>query len=155
MLDLAVLREHQAQPDEAIALIREALKTQPDAVELKNNLAWFLAGYRDQPAAALKLIDQAIESAGPLPALLDTKGVVLLASGRAQDAVAVLEKSVQARDATAPRFLHLAEAYQAIGKGAEARQLLGKVEAAGTNTLSPRDRQALLKLKAAVPGREL
>ncbi len=151
LLDLAVLREYQGQPDEAIALTQRALKSQPEAVELQNNLAWFLAGYKNAGPAALDLIERAIAAVGPYPSLLDTKGVSLLAAGRSQDAIRTLEESVQSNGVPATRWLHLAEAYRDAEQPVEARKMLDKAEAAGLRNLAPRDRRAVLKLKATLP----
>jgi len=148
LLNLAVLREYQGRPEQAVALTRKGLQLQPQAVELQNNLAWFLAAYLNDHVAAQDLIDRAIQAAGPLPALLDTQGVALLAAGRTADAVRVLESSTQGELVSAARWLHLAEAYHQAGNKDDAMRRLELAEKCGVNALTPRDRRAYLRLKA-------
>jgi tetratricopeptide (TPR) repeat protein len=147
LMELAVLREYQGQADQAVGLTEQALELQPQAVELKNNLAWFLAAYHGDHATAEQWIEQAIQAVGPLPALLDTKGIVLLTAGRTEEAVTVFEASLQASNPPAVRLLHLAEAYHQAGRLDDARRLLAQAESSGLTRLSPRDRSAFLKLK--------
>ena len=141
----------QNKTDEAIELTRRALDRQPESVALQNNLAWFLAVYAGDPAAARPLIDQAIETAGELPPLLDTKGVVLLAQDQADAAIEVLEKSVEGAAVPSARYLHLAEAYQRAGRESDALRMLRQAEDGSLLELSPRDRKALVSLKVALP----
>lgn len=148
LVNLSILREHQGRPDDAIALTRKALQQFPKAVELKNNLAWFLSAYQKDHQTALTLIEDAIAAVGPVPALLDTQGVILLALGRTDDAVRVLETSVQGDDVPAALLLHLAEAYHQAGRNDEARSTLAEAESRGLVNLSPRDRHAHVRLKA-------
>ncbi len=148
LMNLAVLREYQSRPEEAVALSRQALQMRPQAVELKNNLAWFLSAYQDQHAAALELIDEAIQAAGPLPALHDTRGFVLLAAGRTEEAITELETCVRGDAVPAARLLHLAEAYRKAGRIEEARRLVDRAESRGLSKLPPRDRRTYLALKA-------
>ncbi len=147
MLNLSVLREYQGRPAESIELLRAALEQRPRAIELKNNLAWFLAAYGNAASDAEKLIDEAIAAAGPLPALLDTRGVVLLAESRFEEAAKVLEECTQGDDVPVARLLHLAEAYRQLGRVEDAKRLVARVEARGINHLPPRDRRAYLKLR--------
>jgi Tfp pilus assembly protein PilF len=150
LLNLAVLREYQGRPEEAVALTRQALQQQPQAVELKNNLAWFLTAYLNDQATAQTLVEQAIQTAGPLPPLLDTQGVVLLAAGKLPEAIRALEASTQGDLVPAARFLHLAEAYQQAGRNEDVQRLLTRAEQQGVSGLAPRDRRAYLRLKAQI-----
>lgn len=145
--NLSVLRESEGRPDDAIALTRKALEIQPQAIELKNNLAWFLAAYRNQHAEAEKLINEAIKDVGPEPMLLDTRGVILLVAGRSAEAIEPLETAVK-QAGTPVRLLHLAEAYRRAGRAEDSNRLLAQAESQGLNELGPWDRQVYLKLKA-------
>jgi len=148
LLNLSVLREYQGRPEEAIALTRQALQLRPEAVEFQNNLAWFLVAYQNDHATALELVEAGIKTVGPLPTLLDTQGVALLAAGRTADAIVALESSALGDTVSAARMLHLAEAYHQAGRKEEARQQLERAEARGVSELTPRDRRAYLRLKA-------
>src|SRR5262249_10113983 len=68
---------------------------------------------------AMIRIDHAIEVAGPEPELTDTRAIVLLAQGRAADAIAVLENAA-ARAPSASKFCHLALAYEKANRQEEA-----------------------------------
>jgi tetratricopeptide (TPR) repeat protein len=112
MLQLAVLRNYQGRYQEAEQLFTEVLerdKRQPVAL---NNLACMLAR-RDGKAKgeyALGLVNQSIEILGPLPSVLDTRGMIYLALGRGGEAVKDLEEAVA--DAPNPEiYFHLAQAY--------------------------------------------
>ena len=72
---------------DAIAAYRAALRSQPDALVAKNNLAWLLAASADaslrEPAEALRLADAAAEATQRGDAgVLDTLAVSLAANGR-------------------------------------------------------------------------
>jgi tetratricopeptide (TPR) repeat protein len=111
LLQLADLQDARGQFGESEALYRQALDREPRDFVAANNLAWLLAQRAGQAAEALRLIDRAIEIAGPKAELLDTRATVYLAQGRAEQAVADLE--VATRDApSGDRFFRLARAYQ-------------------------------------------
>jgi tetratricopeptide (TPR) repeat protein len=111
---LAELHDLRGDYRQAIADNVEALRQAPNNVVVLNNLAWLLAlkegGKGDE---AQRLIDRAVDVAGPLPALLDTRGMVLLASGKARQAVADLEQAVAARPTTPEGYFRLARALHA------------------------------------------
>jgi hypothetical protein len=83
------------------------------AAIVANNLAFHLA-QPETATEALELVNRAIGELGPHPDLLDTRGVVLVAAGKATQALADLQEAVLAPSAA--KFLHLALAQ------AEARQ---------------------------------
>jgi len=68
---------------------------------IQNNLAFLLALEGDSHEEALKLIQAAIDEAGPHPALLDTRGVVHLTGGNADLAIKDLLQVV----AQAPKLM--------------------------------------------------
>lgn len=59
--------------------------------EALNNLAWFLATKNVELPRALAAIDAALVKQAPIPAHLDTKGLVLLRMGRYREAVAAYD----------------------------------------------------------------
>lgn len=114
-----------------------------------NNLAFFLA----EPATAAdarKLIDAAIEQLGPLPDLLDTRGLVRLAEGDARGAIEDLQDAILAPSSL--KYLHLAAAELANGDRSAAEKALEKARKAGLGTvrLVGQDTARLRKLEDAL-----
>jgi tetratricopeptide (TPR) repeat protein len=137
MLGLGNLRERQGKFPEAEALYRRDIEQGGgDKMVSLNNLAWLIA-LRDGKLSrtALDLINRAIDRRGPLPELLDTRGVVYLKGGDARRAIEDLKQSV-AGAPTAAKYFHLAEAYLADNRKDEGRQSLEKARAAGLTTES-------------------
>jgi Tfp pilus assembly protein PilF len=153
----AELRSLEARPADAEVIYRELLASNElDATQkaiVSNNLAFHLA----KPATvteAQELIDRAIDEIGPLPDLLDTRGMVFLAAGKNREAVADLQEAVlQASDV---KFLHLAWAQLQAGDQSAARQALesGRRKGLAAPRLSPADRKMLGDLEAALGSAE-
>ena len=140
----------QGRFDEAEELFRRLLAGNPDNADALNNLAWLLA-LRDQGKAqeALELIDRAIDVAGAVPSLLDTRAVVLIRAGQLDQAVEDLSNA-RASNAPKPSFaLHLAWAYHAEGKTDEARKAFQQAEILGwkPEKSDPLERSLMDKLR--------
>ena len=88
-----------------------------------DNLGYILASQKQQPELALKLIDAAIDVLGPSAEFCDTRGLALLAAGRAPQAVAELREAADATP-TGEVFFHLARALAAAGELDAARRAL-------------------------------
>ena len=71
---LADLRTLQGNYPEAEAIYRRSLGANRDNVEALNNLAWQVALREGSPQEALKLVDRALEIAGPEPDLAGHQG---------------------------------------------------------------------------------
>jgi predicted Zn-dependent protease len=114
-----------------------------------NNMAWTLCENLDQPAEALRRVDEAIQRVGRQPGLLDTRGVILTRLGKADDAVKDLEGAAAGPRPTASSYFHLARAYALAGQAGKARDALGRAEKAGLapDKLEPRDRRDLDDLR--------
>ena len=116
---------------------------------VSNNLAFHLAK-PETVGEAEKLIEQAIAELGPLPDLLDTRGMVRLAAGRNAEAVADLqEATLQPTDV---KYLHLAWAQLRSGDEAGARSTLeaGRRRGLTKLKLAPDERQRLGELETAL-----
>jgi len=116
---------------------------------VSNNLAFHLA----EPATAAearRLIEAAIEEIGPLPDLLDTRGLVRLAGGDAAGAVADLREACL--QPSAAKYLHLAAAELAAGDEQAAGEALAKARTAGLEraVMSPADAARLRDLDRAL-----
>jgi tetratricopeptide (TPR) repeat protein len=145
----AELRDFQGRYEEARALYTEALKQGSADPVLLNNLAWLLVLDSGRSKEALELINRALEAAGPVGGLLDTRAVIYLALGRTEDARRDLEKAV--KDAPTPaRYFHLALAHHAGKNPAAAAQALQKARALGLTLshLHPLERNSYERLTA-------
>jgi tetratricopeptide (TPR) repeat protein len=149
----AELRGLEGRRDDAVAIYRRVL----DADDLapagrmiaRNNLAMLLA--RGETAdEARRLIDAAIADQGPHPSLIDTQGVVLLATGAVDEAIAALREALL--DPSPEKHLHLACALAARRRFEAARRSLAEARKAGLDVrrLDPDDRERLEAVEAAI-----
>jgi tetratricopeptide (TPR) repeat protein len=148
--NLGAIWLRQGRFDQAEAAFRRVLSTVPYDIDALNNLAWLLA-LRDQgkTSVALELIDRAIDARGPVPALIDTRAVVLIRAGQLDKAVEHLNQA-KASNAGNPSFaLHLAWAYHAQGRIDQARTELKEAEKLGLRpmALDPLERAIVQKLR--------
>lgn len=130
LVSVATVRILQQRMDEAERLLRQALGVDGKHVLAMNNLATLLAEKPGGRPEALKLVDGAMDAAGPQPALLDTKGWILLVDGKPGESVRFLEGASSTLDAD-PRFrFHLALAYERQGELKKARDAFKMVRRA-------------------------
>ncbi len=141
-------REAEAEAMYRKLLTRDRLEPMQAAI-ISNNLAFHLAE-PTTAAEAKKLIDTAIETIGPHPDLLDTRGLVKLALGEDREAVADLEQAIL--KPTDVKFLHLAYAHLRAGDKSAARAALeqGRKKGLDTERLSRSDRSRLRELETAL-----
>ncbi len=146
---LAALCNLEGRYGEASELYRRVLARDPRDALAMNNLAYLLALREDKGAEALQLLRRAEQAVGELPDLLDTRAVVCLTLGRGEEAVAVLE-DLLVEVPSAGGYFHLAQAYRAARKPAEATVALKKALGMGLKPgdLHPLERPALQKLRA-------
>ena len=83
------------------------LQQSPNNVIALNNMAWLVSMWKGEHDRAEKLVDQAIGKAGPVAALLDTRGTIRLNSGDYDKAIADFRDAVAMDDSPSNRF-HLA-----------------------------------------------
>jgi tetratricopeptide (TPR) repeat protein len=143
----------EGKPEEAERIYRSIIDRKDleptQRAVVSNNLAFHLAK-PDTAAEAGRLIDAAVAHLGPLPDLLDTRGMVRLAQGDNTAAVDDLAEAVlQPSDV---KFLHLAWAQFRSGDEAAARKSLeaGRRKGLALSRLSPDDRQRLGELEKAL-----
>jgi tetratricopeptide (TPR) repeat protein len=155
MLLHADLLSLAGRDDDAVAIYRDLLarKDLPpvQTAVIANNLAYLLA-QPDTASEAGKLIDAALVELGPNPDILDTRGVVLLAAGKTDEAIATLQDAVLVPSAA--KYLHLACALAAGRRMDEARKALSEAKTLGLDpqTLSHDDRRRLATLETAFGG---
>lgn len=135
--------------DEAEVLYREVLEKEPRNPVAMNNLALLLALRGGREQEPLRLINQAIASAGNDPALLDSRATIYMALGEPQKAAADLVKALQGRE-TALGLFHVAQVKQRMGQLKEARQRLAQALDTGLvpEALHPLERPFLKQLQS-------
>jgi len=148
--ELISLDENEADAERSYRTLLAS--TDLDATQraiVSNNLAFHLATPATV-AEAGRLIEAAIAELGPLPDLLDTRGLVRLVAGDVAGAVADLREACLQPSAT--KFLHLAAAELAAGDERAARLTLAKARAAGIERLamSPADADRLRAIDEAL-----
>ena len=129
-------------------LDRKDLSPQQAAVA-SNNLAFHLAA----PATATeaeRLVARAVAEMGPLPDILDTRGLVLLEMGRAPEAIADFNESLLIPTAT--KYLHLASALASDQQLEAARKAFAEAKKIGLvpHHLSNGDQGRLKALETAL-----
>jgi tetratricopeptide (TPR) repeat protein len=139
----AILRR-QGRFEDEVGLYRKLLAIDPANIVARNNLAWGLAHDLGKPAEALVEVDRVIKQAGPLPAAIDTRGMILSKLGRLDEAIADLEKAAKV-DPSAVHQIHLARAYAQAGRLGDRRKALelARLAAANPSALEPEDRAEL------------
>lgn len=117
-LHLASLADLQEDYTEQIRIYREFLRREDvrdrEKAIVWNNLAFLLAADGKQPDEALRLIEQAVEILGPVPELLDTRAMALLAAGKPQEALTDLNLAI-AESPSGVMYFHRARVHQALG----------------------------------------
>jgi tetratricopeptide (TPR) repeat protein len=114
MLTLGDMRFMQERYGEAENYYRELLHDNPGHAVALNNLALLLALQGKNLDESLSLINKAIEIAGPLSSMLDTRASVYIARGEAEKAIKDMDEVV-ADGATPVRLFHQAQALE-LGK---------------------------------------
>jgi cellulose synthase operon protein C len=129
-------------------LDRKDLSAQQAAVA-SNNLAFHLTAPATA-AEAERLVDRAIAELGPLPDVLDTRGLVLLEMGRAPAAIADFNESLLIPTAT--KYLHLASALASEQQLEAARKAFADAKKLGLipHQLSTGDQGRLKALETAL-----
>jgi exosortase len=149
---MANLRYVSGSRDEAISLYRKAISLKPEYKLAINNLALVLADRPDGIQEALKIVDGAIAKFNADSTLLDTKGQVLVLLGRPQEALPLLSEAASSQATDPVVVLHLANAYLAAGRSAEARSAYRRARAlnVAAAVVTPNDRAILERLEAHV-----
>jgi tetratricopeptide (TPR) repeat protein len=126
----ALLRHLQGRYRDEVGLYRNMLDMSPPNYLFLNNMAWTYSEELKDPKEGLKWADEAVAKLGPLPAVLDTRGVILTRLSEYDKAVRDLESAI--RDVPAGSFFyHLARAYLKMGKPDQARKQRDRAVEAG------------------------
>jgi hypothetical protein len=138
-----------------MALYGRVLEKDAGHVTALNNLAWLLA-LRGRVGEGLKLVNRAIDAAGPGPGLLDTRAVAYLARGERDSALlAVRDLEATVAEASSPTTLfHLARAYELAGRRPDARRAwrAALAQGLGPNRIHPLELDAFRRLSETLHG---
>jgi tetratricopeptide (TPR) repeat protein len=147
---LANIRALQQRGEEACALLRQVLALEPKNVVALNNLATLLAEQPGKEKEAADYVDRAIQLVGPKPALLDTKGTILMGLGKTDQAAQLLHDATRSPDPDPRYHFHLAVAYDRLGEVGKAREELAKARRGelSRSILTATDRKLLADLDA-------
>ena len=151
LMIMAEVLTRQDRYEQTEAIYREVLRKNGDDVVAMNNLAVFLALRGTHGDESLELINRAIEIAGPVSALLDSRAMVYLAMSRPRLALADLEKAIA--DTPRPtRHFHRAQAYHQLGQDTAAAEAFNEAERLDlrAEVLYPLEVPAFQSLKAAL-----
>src|SRR5262249_24295098 len=111
LLQLALIYHLKREFPREVAVYERLLAAQPSNFQFLNNMAWTLSEEMRRPEDGLRRADEAIARAGPMPQLLDTRGVILTRLGRLGDAVKDLETAAAGMPRDPTVHYHLARAY--------------------------------------------
>lgn len=125
--DLKQLRE---QFDEAASIYRGILARDVRNVIALNNLAFLISMRDSKDEESIRLIDAGLAITGPHPELLDTRGTILTRSGRTDEALADLQRSISDSPSPVKQF-HLALALAKANRKAAASDARQDAETAG------------------------
>jgi len=152
LYSLANLRYVTGARDEAIALYRRSLAVRPDDKLALNNLALALGDRPEGISEALATVNRALEKFGSDVALLDTKGQLLVLAGRSREGLVLLTEAVSAQGNDALLLLHLANAYLAADRPAEARTTYRRAQVFNVASLvvTASDRAIIERLEAHI-----
>jgi predicted Zn-dependent protease len=140
---VALFRQFQGRSAESVNLFRQLLANGADPLLCLNNLAWSTCEGLDSPAEALSYVQQAIDRFGLVPALLDTRGVILTNLGRYDQAIADLTESAAHAQSPSAGYLKLARAYLVCGRKDAARAAKERISPNGTAAPALRQNQRI------------
>lgn len=129
LMNSALLYQSQQQNEKAQSAYEALLNIAPDNIIVLNNLAWLYHEAGNE--RAMELAGRAYELSPDNAAIADTYGWILFKAGRADESLPVLEKAHQLEPDSEEIAVHLAEAYKAAGRTAEAKAILDSVGSNG------------------------
>jgi tetratricopeptide (TPR) repeat protein len=151
LLVMADLRTRQELYSEAAVLYREILQKEPDDPRALNNLAVLQALQRVKLEESLKLVNHALEVAGPLGSMLDSRATVYLAMNNAEKAIEDMNDAIAEQDSP-ERLFHRAQAYELAGEDGKAKTDLDAALKKGLRkeSLQPLEVPAFEKLRESL-----
>jgi tetratricopeptide (TPR) repeat protein len=117
----------RGKPERAIPLYEKGLEKEPESILFQNNLAMLYSQTLGQHERGLNVVNKALASQKDNISLLDTKGLILLNSKNAPEAVPVLERAVELSCQNPTYCMHLAYALYLDGRDGQARRYFDPV----------------------------
>jgi len=150
-LGTADLMSWRGEYDAALRLYNDVLKRDRHDIVALNNKAVLLAMSGGDGSEAFRLIQLALESGGPEDILIDSRGLIYLATGDPVRALADFELSLKESE-DAERSFHAALAYANLKQAESARRALRRAHELGLSPqmLHPLERTLLDKLQASL-----
>jgi tetratricopeptide (TPR) repeat protein len=121
----ALTYERLDRVPEAIIDLQVLVTEDPEDADALNALGYTLADRTEDYDEALGYIERALALSPDQPAILDSMGWVLFKLGRAEEALAYLQRAFEAQE-DAEIAAHLAEVLAALGRESEAREFWQK-----------------------------
>ncbi len=130
-LHMTLAQAHMAagRDDAATQTYRDVIALQPENAAALNNLAWLYL--KEAPEQALNYAQTAYRLAADNASIMDTMGWVLLAVGRTEEALLLLEKAAAKAPLMPEIRYHLAVAQSRSGRKAAAKSTLQELLASG------------------------
>lgn len=110
----------------ARAQYEKMLAATPDNALVLNNIAW--TAHQQKDPKAITYAEKALGLAPDSGAILDTVGMIQIASGKKEEGLANLRRAAELMPAALPIQLNLARAYGSTGDPAKAREMLDRLE---------------------------
>jgi tetratricopeptide (TPR) repeat protein len=150
---LANVQILQGNYQQAETVFRKIYEKDKESASSANNLAWLLTIQDDKASEALTLVNGVIDLSGPLPTLLDTRGMARMALGQVNPAIEDLEEATNSGP-TADRYFHLAQAYLRANRLRDAKEALREANALGLDEkkIHPMERKGYRQLLSEIPG---
>ena len=124
LMALAMLHQENEATEEAMSSYEALLEVTPQNVVALNNLAWIYHQQGDR--RAMELARQAFELNSDSAAIADTYGWIMFKAGQTEESLPVLQKAHELQPDSEEIAMHLAEAYRATGRDADAKRVLEK-----------------------------
>ncbi|MDR0870407.1 MAG: hypothetical protein LBN39_06400 [Planctomycetaceae bacterium] len=117
----------RGKPEHAIKLYRKGLEKDPDNFMFQNNLAMLVSRVEGDNKQALDIVNKALTDRHDNITLLDSKGLILINDGRADEAVPVLERAVELSCQHPIYCLHLSKALDMAGREDQSKNWFDKM----------------------------
>lgn len=125
LTNLAILQQQSGNTEAATKTYARLIEIAPNNVVALNNLAWM---YHEQNnPQAVELARKAYELNSNNAAVADTYGWILFKAGNTEESLPILEKAHELQPDSLEIATHLTEAYRAVGRDSDAKQIIEKL----------------------------